>query len=353
MAKWGEGDPRWIVEDRPDATNVNNWHWTEKNASQWSKDRLRELLIGLEVDDGKGAKCRVTDVTEVEGEASANNRKAKLIFFYEWVIKLEFKGRVDGDDEIEGGVEIPNLSEENEPDELDVNVTVKGTSKHAEQLKQLMRDDGARAIRQRLSQYGKDLKHEFAIGMILPKKGTVETATNGMSGDVTRLQTARPSGSSSSSSTESATSRLDKLVIGRGQPPETTDIVQTETFKCTAEELYNALTVKEMVQAFTRGPCDLHLKVGGQFHLFDNNISGKFLKLVPHKCIQMTWRFSGWPSDHYSTVNLEFEQKDDCTGLTLTQTGVPTTDVERTRSGWIHYYWDSLKRTFGFGATLF
>lgn len=28
MAKWGEGDPRWIVEERPDATNVNNWHWS-------------------------------------------------------------------------------------------------------------------------------------------------------------------------------------------------------------------------------------------------------------------------------------------------------------------------------------
>ena len=27
MAKWGEGDPRWIVEERPDSTNVNNWHW--------------------------------------------------------------------------------------------------------------------------------------------------------------------------------------------------------------------------------------------------------------------------------------------------------------------------------------
>ena len=27
MAKWGEGDPRWIVEERPDAANVNNWHW--------------------------------------------------------------------------------------------------------------------------------------------------------------------------------------------------------------------------------------------------------------------------------------------------------------------------------------
>ena len=28
MAKWGEGDPRWIVEERADATNVNNWHWS-------------------------------------------------------------------------------------------------------------------------------------------------------------------------------------------------------------------------------------------------------------------------------------------------------------------------------------
>ena len=27
MAKWGDGDPRWIVEERADATNVNNWHW--------------------------------------------------------------------------------------------------------------------------------------------------------------------------------------------------------------------------------------------------------------------------------------------------------------------------------------
>ena len=27
MAKWGQGDPRWIVEERADATNVNNWHW--------------------------------------------------------------------------------------------------------------------------------------------------------------------------------------------------------------------------------------------------------------------------------------------------------------------------------------
>lgn len=60
MAKWGEGDPRWIVEERPDATNVNNWHWTEKNACQWSKDKLKELLVGLRLDNKVGKICRYT-----------------------------------------------------------------------------------------------------------------------------------------------------------------------------------------------------------------------------------------------------------------------------------------------------
>jgi len=27
MAKWGEGDARWIVDERTDGTNINGWHW--------------------------------------------------------------------------------------------------------------------------------------------------------------------------------------------------------------------------------------------------------------------------------------------------------------------------------------
>nr|VZI11779.1 unnamed protein product [Spirometra erinaceieuropaei] len=86
MAKWGEGDPRWIVEERADAKNVNNWHWTEKNASQWSIDRINSLLKGLVI-DSDDIFCEITNITKCEGEAVANNRKAKLIFFYEWAIE--------------------------------------------------------------------------------------------------------------------------------------------------------------------------------------------------------------------------------------------------------------------------
>jgi hypothetical protein len=33
MAKWGEGDPRWLVESREDGKNVNGWHWVRCCAS--------------------------------------------------------------------------------------------------------------------------------------------------------------------------------------------------------------------------------------------------------------------------------------------------------------------------------
>ncbi|XP_018430445.1 PREDICTED: activator of 90 kDa heat shock protein ATPase homolog 1 [Nanorana parkeri] len=91
MAKWGQGDPRWIVEQRADATNVNNWHWTERDATAWSNDKLKELFLAVSVAGGEG-ECEVTEVSKMEGEASINNRKGKLIFFYEWDIKLSWKG---------------------------------------------------------------------------------------------------------------------------------------------------------------------------------------------------------------------------------------------------------------------
>lgn len=120
MAKWGEGDPRWIVEERPDATNVNNWHWTEKNAGPWSKERLKELLTNLKIDQ-HGIECKITEVEKVDGEASANNRKGKLIFFFEWDIKLKWEGRlIGGEENVTGEVQIPNLSEENDVSEVDV-----------------------------------------------------------------------------------------------------------------------------------------------------------------------------------------------------------------------------------------
>ena len=38
------------------------------------------------------------EVEKIEGEARANNRKGKLIFFYEWEIAVKWKGHANGKD---------------------------------------------------------------------------------------------------------------------------------------------------------------------------------------------------------------------------------------------------------------
>lgn len=57
-----------------------------------------------------------------EGEAIANNRKGKLIVFYEWNIVLKWELDGKSSKTVEGKINIPNLSEENDISEIDVSI---------------------------------------------------------------------------------------------------------------------------------------------------------------------------------------------------------------------------------------
>ena len=78
MAKLGEGDPRWIVEQRADGSNVNQWHWTEKDVTQWVKTRVRELLQNQVILEKRAMMIRTTILDKVDGEANLYNRKGKV-----------------------------------------------------------------------------------------------------------------------------------------------------------------------------------------------------------------------------------------------------------------------------------
>ena len=87
MARIGEGDPRWLVEQRQgtppppafrcvvlaDGKNVNNWHWVEKDCLEWSSSRLKELLSGLVCLDGP-ITFKITCLDSCTGDAVINNR---------------------------------------------------------------------------------------------------------------------------------------------------------------------------------------------------------------------------------------------------------------------------------------
>eukprot|EP00955_Chlamydomonas_euryale_P007792 82381-Chlamydomonas_euryale.AAC.7 len=76
MAKWGEGDARWIVDERKDGKNVGSWHWEDVSKLKWSKERLGELLTGLDsgIDASQGS-LRLTGVRSITGEVWRGRRR--------------------------------------------------------------------------------------------------------------------------------------------------------------------------------------------------------------------------------------------------------------------------------------
>lgn len=351
MAKWGEGDPRWIVEERPDATNVNNWHWSEKNAGPWSKERLKQLLVGLEVSGDEG-ECRLTEIKRCEGEATANNRKAKLIFLYEWDIKCQWEGEtLEGKDLIEGSIDIPNLSDEFSAEEVTVEVHCDSRSEEAESLKSLMRTKGVPLIKDRVAQYIKELKDEFSKGLILPTKE--EKAGSGLVNGRKAENLSTQVQKEIVLNKEWSEKKAKELKTMGGVPISTKTLEIKEEFKCTANDLFNAFTDKQMVSAFSNGPCEMDAVKSGQFSLYNGMVNGIFDEVTRPERIVMRWRLKSYPPGHYSVAQLTLSDKGDATELKLRQTGVPEGEFEQTEMGWRRHYFEAMKATFGLGARLF
>ncbi|VDD77743.1 unnamed protein product [Mesocestoides corti] len=341
MAKWGEGDPRWIVEERADAKNVNNWHWTEKNATQWSIDRIKSLLIGYTF-ESQDFFVELTNVTKCNGEAIANNRKAKLIFFYEWDIEIEWRGKFvrkltfalrhisskkssEKPTKFLGKIVVNNLSEEYSANELDFDVTCESSSSDANEVKEFLRKSGPQYLRKQLGIYITDLKHEYGKDLILPtkdKQGSQASASSKTPTGGNLVEAMRKSEPHSTKNT--STPIFDSL--------GTVNISMNEDFMCTPEDLYKVLVTEEV--------CALIYPV-------------HFRSCVPNKSISMFWRKASWPEGHQSIVKLDFTQSETGTHLKLTQTNVPASDKEGTQSGWPTHYFAPIQRTFGFGGRLF
>lgn len=335
MAKWGQGDPRWIVEQRADATNVNNWHWTERDATAWSTDKLKELFLAVTVQGEEGS-CEVTEVSKLDGEASINNRKGKLIFFYEWDVKLNWTGQSNSGVKYKGHVEIPNLSDENDPSEVEIRVSL-AKDEPDTNLKELMRKSGVQRLREVVGQYISTLKTEFTQGMILPTENGVSHAV--VSDE--KQKVAPPS-------------TQDKTVTcgNTGVKIPTCKVSMRETFLTCPEELYRVLTRQELVQGFTHAPATVTAEKGGKFQLLGGNVSGEFKELEFEKRIVMSWRFKTWPAGHHAIITLTFTDKGGETELQMEARGVPQSEEQHLKDGWKRYYFDGIKQTFGYGAML-
>ena len=185
MAKLGEGDERWIVRERDDGANVNNWHWTTKDVSGHTKESLSAAVREEDIfpADGPLAHCRIKSA-ETKGEASVNNRKGRTFLIYELEMKLKWDGELrDSDGNVvesgKGSIRLPDVSAESLDDlEVEFETKSRGTP-----LSEAMRTEGVKHVKRRVQQCIKQLQEEVTEGAKAAQpapasKGAVTPAVN-------------------------------------------------------------------------------------------------------------------------------------------------------------------------------
>ena len=120
-------------------------------------------------------------------------------------------------------------------------------------------------------------------------------------------------------------------------------IRQTATFTASPHEVYEILMDARKHAGLTGGKARISREIGGAFSIYDGEIEGKNLELVPDRKIVQSWRYSDWPKGHYSTATFELEKIEKGTRLKFTQTDVPDDKYEEIKQGWKDYYWQPMK----------
>ena len=124
---------------------------------------------------------------------------------------------------------------------------------------------------------------------------------------------------------------------------KTRTIKQTVTIKTTPHEVYETLMDAKKHAKLVGANAKITKKVGAKFSIYDGEIEGVNLELVPDKKIVQSWRYSDWPEGHFSKATFLLEETREGTKLTFTQTDVPEDKYEDVAQGWDEFYWEPMK----------
>ncbi|XAR68611.1 hypothetical protein NMG60_11003798 [Bertholletia excelsa] len=349
MAKYGEGDKRWIVEERADGTNVHNWHWAETDCLEWSRNLFKKLLSDHTVLDGEGnLHIKIKNVEKVEGEAYVNIRKGKIIPGYEISLLVSWEGEAKDSDgktllRADGTVEVPYISDENADEDPELRVIVKDEGPIGKTLKEAFIAKGKPFVLEQIRAFvsamakGGPAKEELEVKKTVKKEDSPAAAMTTMT---------------------NSTVVAAKEEVKRTKKKEGfRTITMTEKFSCRAKDLFEIMMDENRWKGFTQSNARISKEVGGPFSIFDGSVTGTNLELQEGKLIVQKWRFGSWPDGIQSMVRLSFEEPEPgVTVVKLTHTDVPEEDrygnatvVENTERGWRDLIFHKIRAVFGFG----
>jgi len=358
MAKIGEGDARWIVEQRDDGRNVNSWHWEEKDITASAKTIFKKLFEDASVVNDSDVLLRIAKVDKLEGDASINIRKGKTLLVFDLDVTCKWEGEVKaGAKKAKGTIEFSFTMED--ADDFEVQLACEGSGDHDDRLKNVMRTKGVKWTRERVLQFGKEIREANAQYLRAPNTPQQAKAPASPSpapapapvspapvvaGPSTPPTPKEATPTPAAPATQSAAKQTSFAKTG----VRVKTLHMTLEFRAPPAEIYNTLLDSGRVSAFTQSAASISRDVGGSFSMFGGAITGEQVTLSPPFKIVQKWRSNQWPQGHFSTCDISLQESKEGTTIELNQKDVPEDDYTRTLECWRNLYWDRMKMLFGF-----
>lgn len=107
------------------------------------------------------------------------------------------------------------------------------------------------------------------------------------------------------------------------------------------EEVFAALTNPFQIELWSGYPADMKPEAGYVFSLWEGDITGVNLEVVPNKRLVQEWFFG--EQDEQSIVRITLKKAGGRTLLDLNHTNIPEDVYEEITEGWRDYYLGSVK----------
>ncbi|CCW69134.1 unnamed protein product [Phytomonas sp. Hart1] len=337
MAKVGEGDPRWIVDERKDGANVNAWHWEERDLSAYVHDKLKKAFLSLkflENQDGV-VYAQIDNVSEILGDVTVAQRKGKMMCYFELKMTLQWSGKTStGDDVVKGKLEVTEVDHDELMNDFNIDVTCQEKGKAAEMIENVARIAGRSKVREEIRKFFDTLYEEYHIGKML-KNNTVMPPLPVVQA---------PTPPFAKGGDEPAPAEVSESNI-HSKPIESL-LEWKMRWRVPIEQLFHLLVDERTSSLYTRSPAQVDAKTGGQFHYLGGVISGYFVNLQPPMVISEQWRLNSWPVGVHSSVVMRLvKEEPGVTILEFAQLGIPSGEMQNVKMGWRVNFFDAI-RTF-------
>jgi activator of HSP90 ATPase len=111
--------------------------------------------------------------------------------------------------------------------------------------------------------------------------------------------------------------------------------------KAEAEDIYACLTNPVTIELWSGYPAKMESEEGSEFEIWDGDISGKILKLVPQKEVVQQWYFGEQTEPSVVTVKLHPDKK--YVSVELNHTNIPDEVYEEFSTGWTEHFFGAIR----------